>query len=302
MVFRGRSLIFRGVCHLSCGNFQVTVICLYKTFWGSRASGSCQEADVEVWKFHPNQCRKFVGLFVFIQHPKVWWSELSGLVDFLFIFGWGKRREFESNPITLKRLHKKHCGPIFDPSEKLSSAHSIRSWPSSEGTTWDPCEKGSKKKRTKFTGDHRGSAAFLRDYHKDLPRFFHIPNPKKRIICPLEKLTIGYRKITIFQQEIHRPIPGPFSSQLRSLRLGFPPEKIRQVMRWSFKKTLLPKLTGLYPRSKQAFRNFQQKGSGWSRNSPGNMLKWQFLWQEEVLNASEWWISHHASNICWPFK
>ena len=204
--------------------------------------------------------------------PKVWWSELSGLVDFcLFLVGGKAGVWVESHH--LRRLHQKTLRAAMTLQKKLSSAHSIRSWPSSEGTTWDPLHQ-----------IHSSSAAFLRDYHKDVQRFFHIPNPKKRIICPLVKLTIGYRKITMFQQEIPSTHSGSIFQPAVFVTVGlFSPEKKRQVMRWSFKKPCSQNLRG-YTREASKLRNFQQKGSGWSGNSPGNMLKWRFLWQKEVLN------------------
>lgn len=157
---------------------------------GSRRCQICQCWGVI---FHPNQCRKFVGLFLCLSNtPK--FDDLNCMlhVDVVHSLLGGGGQKFEPNPIIWGGYTKSTAGPFLTLQKKLSSAHSIRSCPSSEGTTWVPCEKGShselhvSKKRTKFTGTFR---RFLGTTTKICQRFF-ISQTLKTHENPLEKLTL----------------------------------------------------------------------------------------------------------------
>lgn len=135
------------------------------------------------------------------------WTACSTWMFFIFCWRVGGQK-FESNPIIWGGYTKSTAGPFLTLQKKLSSAHSIRSCPSSKGATWVPGPKGShselhvSKKRTKFTGALR---RFLGTTTKICQGFF-ISQTLKTYKNPLEKLTIGYRKITMF----HRKYIDPF--------------------------------------------------------------------------------------------
>lgn len=186
---------------------KVTVICLYKTFWGSRVAVAFQEADVEVF-FPPKSVTKIRGLvFVFIQHPKVWWSELHaprGCFSF-FVGGWGGK-SLSRIPSFLSGYTKKHCGPQWP--FKKSSARHIQSGAAhpQRAQLGTPAKKALtvsytfQKKETKFTGALR---RFLGTTTKICQGITSLKTHKN----PLEKLTIGYRKITHCSNRKYHPCP-----------------------------------------------------------------------------------------------
>ena len=193
---------------------------------GSRRCQICQCWGVI---FHPNQCRKFVGLFLCLSNtPKVWWSELHaprGCCSF-FVGGVGGKSlsripSFEA--VTQKAL-RAHFWPF---QKKLSSAHSIRSCPSSEGTTWVPCEKGShselhvSKKRTKFTGTFR---RFLGTTTKICQGFFISQTLKNASFAPWKnwQLATGKSPSSIGNTSTHS---GSIFQPAAFVTLGFSPRK-----------------------------------------------------------------------------
>ena len=110
-----------------------------QNFWGFQVAGGSR-LMLRCF-FPPKSVSKIRGFHMvslcLSNIPKVWWSELSGLVDFcLFLVGGKAGVWVESHH--LRRLHQKTLRAAMTLQKKLSSAHSIRSWPSSEGTTWDP--------------------------------------------------------------------------------------------------------------------------------------------------------------------
>ena len=176
-----------------------------------------------------------------------------------FIFGWGVGgQKFESNPIIFERLHKKTLRAAMTLQEKLSSAHSIRSCPSSEGKTWVPCEKGShselhvSKKRTKFTGAFR---RFLGTTTKICQGFF-ISQTLKTHKKPSGKTDNWLQENhPLFQQEIPS---DPFRVHFPASQRDTPGDEV--IVQ---KKPCSQNLRG-YTRGERAskLRNFQKKDSG----------------------------------------
>lgn len=165
-------------------------------------------------------------------------------MDVFHFLLWGGK-SLSRIPSFLSGDTKKHCGPQWP--FKKSSARHIQSGAAhpQRAQLGTPAKKALtvsfhvSKKRTKFTGAFR---RFLGTTTKICQGFFISQTPKNASFALWKNWQLATGKSPCSNRKYHPTHSGSIFQPARG---------IRQVMRWSFKKTLLPKLTGLYPRSKQ---------------------------------------------------